>query len=298
MKKRIKILTTTLLGIAGVALLAFIRNTTRNKKSLLWRVSVPGGQGHSYIFGTMHLLCADDAKLSPELRKVIRNVNRVYLEADLNGAENAWQELLERGQKKEMSLSEVLTLEEYSVVKDFFESKPIPVPFHVLEKYPPMLLTSWVYESMLPCDEKAGMDQIIMQHALSCGKEVMGIETLQYQTDICYAIPFTEQAKDLYNLISDFKNHSSQFLKMMQLYKLQDIEKLYGLAMNEEGIVYKNTDLLLHNRNKQWAQDLIAAAKISPVLFAVGAGHLSGDLGLLNLLVRIGCSIKPVTKRL
>ena len=57
--------------------------TASNGKSLLWEVSGNGLQQPSYIFGTMHLLCAQDAQLSQALKTVIRTVHEIYFEIDL-----------------------------------------------------------------------------------------------------------------------------------------------------------------------------------------------------------------------
>ena len=43
----------------------------RNDKTLLWQITGNGLKKPSYIFGTMHLLCEDDARLSPNLKKAI-----------------------------------------------------------------------------------------------------------------------------------------------------------------------------------------------------------------------------------
>lgn len=43
-------------------------------------------------------------------------------------------------------------------------------------------------------------------------------------------------------------------------------------------------DAMIYNRNKTWAQKLPAIMKAAPTFVAVGALHLPGDKGLLNLL--------------
>ena len=52
--------------------------------TLLWQISGNGLKKPSYIFGTMHLLCADDARLSDNLKKAIAQTDQIYFELDLH----------------------------------------------------------------------------------------------------------------------------------------------------------------------------------------------------------------------
>ena len=53
------------------------------ENTLLWRIS---GKGitPSYLFGTMHMICADDIQLSDSLKHAISRADDVYLELDMD----------------------------------------------------------------------------------------------------------------------------------------------------------------------------------------------------------------------
>ena len=53
-------------------------------------------------------------------------------------------------------------------------------------------------------------------------------------------------------------------------------------------------DLLLYDRNKRWASQMPEQMFLMPTLFAVGAGHLGGERGVLNLLRQQGFTVKPL----
>jgi uncharacterized protein YbaP (TraB family) len=53
-------------------------------------------------------------------------------------------------------------------------------------------------------------------------------------------------------------------------------------------------DLLLYDRNKRWAEQIPQLAKDNPTLFAVGAGHLGGEKGVISLLRKKGYVVKPL----
>src|ERR1700741_1158974 len=52
--------------------------------TLLYEVSGKGLKKPSYLFGTMHILCEDDAVLSANMKEIIKNVDKVYFELDMD----------------------------------------------------------------------------------------------------------------------------------------------------------------------------------------------------------------------
>lgn len=57
---------------------------------------------------------------------------------------------------------------------------------------------------------------------------------------------------------------------------------------------HKYADLLLNNRNKDWVEKMPAIMKEKSTLFAVGAGHLGGDQGVITLLKKAGYTVEEV----
>ena len=56
----------------------------------------------------------------------------------------------------------------------------------------------------------------------------------------------------------------------------------------------KYADLLLYNRNRNWVKKLETLLPMEKLVIAVGAGHLPGDKGLINLLRKAGYKVEPV----
>ena len=54
------------------------------------------------------------------------------------------------------------------------------------------------------------------------------------------------------------------------------------------------TDILLYDRNANWAKKLQDIMTDHPVVVAVGAGHLPGEKGVINLLRQLGYTVEPV----
>jgi hypothetical protein len=53
-------------------------------------------------------------------------------------------------------------------------------------------------------------------------------------------------------------------------------------------------DLLLYARNRKWAKELKTLMPGGTLLIAVGAAHLPGEQGVINLLRKDGYTVTPV----
>jgi uncharacterized protein YbaP (TraB family) len=53
-------------------------------------------------------------------------------------------------------------------------------------------------------------------------------------------------------------------------------------------------DLLLYNRNRRWVEQMPPIMQNGSILFAVGAGHLPGEEGVIKLLLKKGYAVKPL----
>src|SRR5882724_6152995 len=70
-------------GLMATSLL-FSQNRNQLPNTLLWKITGNGLKKPSYLFGTMHILCAEDAKLSDSLKAAIHDCEEVYFEIDLD----------------------------------------------------------------------------------------------------------------------------------------------------------------------------------------------------------------------
>jgi uncharacterized protein YbaP (TraB family) len=64
--------------LLSLVALATAAQNTKEENTLLWKISGMGLDKPSYLFGTIHMLCAEDAVLSNNMKKVIRNCDEVY----------------------------------------------------------------------------------------------------------------------------------------------------------------------------------------------------------------------------
>ena len=64
--------------------------------------------------------------------------------------------------------------------------------------------------------------------------------------------------------------------------------------MQDDSGVSGHMDLLLYTRNRNWVQQMEPIMQEKSTLFAVGAGHLGGEKGVLDLLRKKGYNLRPI----
>lgn len=267
------------------------------ENTLLWEISGRDLAKPSFLFGTMHLLCAEDAKLSDSLRYSIETARQVYFEIDMDDMMETLGALKYLNMNNNTRLSDLLTADEYQRVKNYFNTNKVMLPFAMMERIKPYFVTALISESKFPCPAKDGMEQVIMKEAKKDGKPIFGLETVQFQASVFDSIPYQRQAKDLVKMIdSSAKGGDSSDIELLDVYRRQDLNKMQEMTVGEEGMS-DFIDLLLYNRNADWVRKMPAIMKDKTTLFAVGAGHLGGDKGVISLLRKAGYTVRPVTHR-
>jgi uncharacterized protein len=272
-----------------------------DENTLLWKISGNGLEKPSYLFGTIHMLCKDDAGLSDNLRSAIANADDVYLEIDLDNMLEMLTVMSKMKMKGDTTLKDLLSKEDYDKVKNHFDQAGSMLPFSMLETYKPILAASLLEQSSLPCDKNTAMEQEIMAEAKKNNKKIKGLETMSYQAEVLDAIPYKMQAEQLVTYIDNAKKgdttSSHEFSELLNAYRQQDLKKLESLMMKDEAGISAYADLLLYNRNRNWIDKMKQILPGHSLLIAVGAGHLPGEKGVINLLKKAGYTVSPVENK-
>lgn len=269
--------------------------------TLLWRISGKGLQKPSYLFGTMHLLCADDIALSDSLKTAISRADNVYLELDMNNMFEMLGAMQHMSMKGDTTLADLLSQDEYKKVKAYFHENAGMLSFEMLQTYKPLLTASMIAEQQsAACDHMISMEQLIMEEAKSNDVTIKGLETMDFQLGIFDKIPYKLQAKQLYQMItqSNDKSDESEIKLLTDAYRKQQLEKLEEMTKKEDMGMASFTDLLLYSRNADWAKKMQKLMPEKSVVVAVGAGHLPGGKGVINLLRQAGYKVEPVANEM
>jgi len=269
--------------------------------ALLWRIEGKGLKEPSYLFGTIHMINKDDYFLPEGLEEAFDKSDKVVFEIDLDDMSDMGSlmgMLTGLMMKDGMTLKKLLTPEEYKEVSTYFEGMGLPMV--MLGKVKPMFLSMLAEVNMDPTamqsEEIMSYEMELYDKANNDSKDVGGLETMAYQMSLFDSIPYKEQALMLLDAVRGTNLESDMFDQTVALYKLQDIEAMVSMVTEAEMEGETNfEDVLLNNRNRNWIPVMGKKMATGSTFFAVGAGHLGGDQGVIQLLKKEGYDVTPVS---
>ncbi len=264
----------------------------KDNNSLLWEISGKDIKQPSYLFGTFHLMCKEDIHFSENLLKALKYSSSLYLEIDLDDPTNTFNAFKYMYMKDGITLRKLFDSTQYKKIQKFF-SDSLHMTMSMVEKMKPAFSSSLVYPFMMTCKTTDGIEMELIKKSKQLQKESYGFETVEFQSSIFDNIPYNEQATALYNMIDSIDAYKSNFIKMLSLYKSQRLDEIEK-SFNDEPGFEEQKDVLLTNRNKNWVSQLKNILPQSTIFIAVGAGHLAGEIGLIQLLKNEGYTLKPV----
>jgi uncharacterized protein YbaP (TraB family) len=284
-------------GIAGCNAqkeYSFAKQKTNN--TLLWQVSGNGLRHPGFLFGTFHLMCKEDIHFSSQLREAIKASDEIYMELDIDDPSTLLSGMLYMNMKNGKKLSDLYTPEEYKKLQDYFTDS-LNTPITLLQRAKPYFLVALLYPKMMNCSSPAGVEEELVQIAKEDKKEIKGLETMQFQASVFDSIPYEWQAKELLKNIDSISFYKKEFDEMIKLYKSQQLDSMQNMLIKSEFGSEQYEDLLLTGRNKKWVKELKEIMKTESVFVAVGAGHLTGESGLINLLKKEGYTVEPLINK-
>lgn len=260
------------------------------EKTLLWEVSGKGIAKPSWLFGTIHLMCADEMKMPKIVEEKFNTAGTLFLEIDTDDP-NMMKEMMTGMQMKDSSTLQNLMGNKFDSVSTIFQTTT-GMPLKMLNTAKPFLLMSMLYPSLLAC-APASWESVFQKMAQQKKIEIQGLERLQDQMSIFDKIPYKVQADMFVKMLLNIDSSKKEFNQMLDVYKKKDINQL-SILTNKEEDFGQYSDILLNNRNRNWIPVIGEQAKKMPAFFAFGAGHLGGETGVINLLRKAGFTVKPV----
>lgn len=281
---------------ASTATIAAVAET---ENALLWEISGKGIKQPSYLFGTIHMIGKEDFFLSESTRSALEKAQKVVFEInmeDMMDFSKLMPLMMKAFMPGDTTLKDLLDEEDYGMVRSHFEK--LGLPMILLDRIKPMFLSVLSSDDILSFDEKSGnvvsYEMELMKIAKAGNKEIDGLETAEFQMSMFDSIPYKVQAGMLVESIKAGDAGQEQFAQMVELYKNQDLKGMQEMLEGEQGGLGEYDDILLVGRNKNWIPVMQQIMKQGPTFFAVGAGHLGGENGVVALLRKEGFTVRAV----
>jgi uncharacterized protein len=281
------------------------------EKSTLWEISGNGLTKSSYLFGTIHSICAEKLRIGKQQRKALDAVKQIYLEVDLDDLGTMVVAAGGIRRPGAASLKELMTPQDYRKVRNYFDSRGIP--YWSISNLRPYMLTGLVTGSSYvrgECESyrKSSWEAMLVKVAKNRRLEVYGLEEPEEQWAAIDQIPMKKQIASLIEAIDNpekvRKDTEKGLALLNKLYDSQDIAKLYQLVEQvtvnngSSGVDIKadrsDVEALLDQRNRNWIPKISRIIKEKSTFFGVGAGHLGGQQGVISLLRQEGFTLTPL----
>lgn len=284
------------------------QTTEITKKGLLWQISGKGVKT-SYLYGTMHVSNEKVIKLSDMAMDELDKCQ--VMAGELVLKESDMMPMMMSLFMKDTTLEMLLSPSEYQIVHKKLEEK-MGFMATMLEKIKPVFISVMLTEQANNGSEKEGkkpasifdkisdksnkklpLDMYLQEKAKDKGKEVVGLETVEEQLSAFNTITLKEQAKMLYEtVISENKAEGQSLEGMLDLYYRQEIDSLYMLT--NQALSSNSNNKLIIERNTNMADRMEKIMKEKSLFTAVGAAHLAGKTGLIDLLRKRGYQVTVV----
>jgi len=274
-----------------VAFIAFATSGFSQEKGVFYEITGNGLESPSYLFGTIHIICENDFFLGKNVQDKVAAAQKLVLEIDLDDPNMMQVVFANINNPEGEKITDYLNEDQFKATQQFLLENAA-VDISMMKSMRPFMLLSMLYPKMLECETKA-YELELMKIAKENEMPVLGLELIEDQISVFENIPLEEQYKNLYDYVSDFEKGRREFKKLIETYSSKDIERM--VEMVGESPEYKNyQDIMLDNRNLNWISPMKTMMEGGKMFFAVGAGHLGGEKGLINLLRKEGYTVTAI----
>lgn len=264
----------------------------QDDNSLLWRISGNGMRQPSYLFGTIHLICPDDYIWTDKMQRSLDSSTEVCFELDLDDPSLLMQVAMGMTAESETKLSDFFTPEDYELLSSFL-SDSMNINIALFQKMKPAALLSLFATNMLNCSTPISYENRIMEMADESNKEIIGLEDAREQIELINKLPDDSVVIDIMTTIKEYDKERDEYKDLIKAYKEQNLPVLQRL-IEETAETGGDLTSFIDDRNKKWIIRMVEYMDQAPVFFAVGAGHLYGENGLVQLLKAEGFRVTPI----
>jgi len=266
----------------------------KGENHFLW--SIETGTNRIYLLGSLHVLKGDSFPLAKEIEEAYSKCRKIVLEIDLDSVNDpAFQAkiitlgLYPNGQTLEQNVSE----QTYRLLKKRVDALGLSVAqFDRLKPWVCALTLTLMEFQRLGFDSSYGIDMYFFRRAKRDGKEIIALETLEYQLELFTEMAKAEQESFLSQAIKDLDVIETMASEMVESWKAGDtdsLDSIIRISFKEHPDMY---DRFITQRNKKWVSQIENLMRQNDnILVIVGAGHLVGTGSIRELLKKKGYKI-------
>ena len=295
-----------------LCLILAIVSTVVCNAQLLYKISHKNLEKPSYVVGTYHLAPATFIDSIPGAKAALEAVDVVCGEVVMSEMES--RESQKKVQAAIMlpdgkSLTDVFTADEMQRLNAYMDkllgmNLDNPILKSQMGKMTPMALSTQLqlvqYMKLTPnFNPMKLIDAHFQDVAKKAGKSVAGLETVDFQIEILYkGTTIERQKQQLLCMVDNDEYYALQMKELSAAFFAQDMQALLDVTEEKMGNQCDTTpqeeEALIYGRNAAWAEKMPVMMGEASTLFVVGAAHLPGEKGVLELLRAKGYTVEAV----
>jgi uncharacterized protein YbaP (TraB family) len=263
--------------------------------SLLWKISGNGLKKPSYLYGTMHVSNRVAYHLSEQFFDALKSVEVVGLETNPGEWMQNMDKTGELSQQTQFSGN-------YGYGKNFYKSTfdvsfPDKRMLQGILSYDPDIINGLLYRhnrSRENFEENTYIDLFIFQTASKLNKQVISLEDF-VQSEIkarLSSLPDEENNEEEYAKYKDFYASAQKIEDAYRDGNLDALDSLSKLTSSRNTQKY-----LINDRNVFFVNTIDSVLKTKSIFSGVGAAHLPGEEGVIELLRKKGYTVEPITPK-
>lgn len=271
--------------------------STDQQTTFLWQVQ--SEHNTVYLLGSVHVLSQGDHPLPEAMEDVFDDVDALVFEIDLDSAETdeAQGLVLSRAIGSDPNaLQTTLSSDAYDQVVQ--ATSELGLDIRQLGRFEPWFVAMCIHQlkmEQLGFESEYGVDEHFYNKAQQAGKDILALETLEYQIDLFDQLSAADQEMLLLEMFSEVQVYEAEFESMIDAWKRGDAETLEDMMLASFEDYPELYTKLVTERNDNWLPQIEGFLEENDdYLVIVGALHLVGADGLIALLQTEGYSVEQM----
>lgn len=280
-----------ILLIGGCAASKKSAPTSSEPATLLWKIEGNGLSIPSFLYGTIHIIPKSRFVVSDTVKSALESSDLLLMEIKMDDTAMIASIQSMMNMPGDTTIESLWGKEKFARYRQLLKDT-LKLDIAMFNKVKPIFLSTII----LTISFNEPVESYEMHFtSLATVKEipVEGLESAAEQMKIFDNLPLTEQAEYLEELLLQWSVSRELYDQMATLYIKQDLNSLHALTMMQPEMKAMQ-GFMLDDRNIKWIPDIKSRISKQKTFIAVGAGHLLGDKGLVNLLRQEGYTVTAV----
>lgn len=276
-----------------------VPKASEDDNSLLWVISGNGLLNNSYLLGTVHSFGPSKMDSITSFKSILPEIECVVSEADILSEVDIpkmkikkWKQLL---LPKGVKFQDYYSLDEYYLIDEYIYDIGLgSMPFYKFYPAVILLLSQAQEISNRQQTEGCSSEYYLQKYAVEMNKKLLFLDSIHYQTELMASLYLShalecsieKQAEDLLAFVRSMKT-TGEFPSSDDM-----LDHISEAASEDYSFEVENQYFQLSQRNKKWMAKIPRIINHHSTLIAVGAAHLFGNEGLIDLLREEGYDVR------